>query len=83
MEEKNTLEPQYYLEYDKLKGMVIHCKPFSKGFYNIKKVFNIFFIFPKSTGDIFRRKTYRGALWSRRILWNNKKIQKIGIQRVW
>jgi hypothetical protein len=33
-------------------------------------------IFPKFVGDRFGREKYRGALWSRRILWNIKNIQK-------
>jgi hypothetical protein len=79
VEEKNTLEPQYYLEYENWKGMVIHSKPFSLSFFNIKKVFNIFIILPKLTGDRFGRETYQGGLWSIRILWNNINIQKIRI----
>jgi hypothetical protein len=79
MEDQNTLKPYYYSEYDNLKGMVIHSKPFSESFFNIKKLLHIFIILPKFTGDRFQRETYRKALWSRGILWNNKNIQKIRI----
>ena len=44
MEEQNTLKPYYYLEYDNLKGMVIHSKPFSH-FFLILRRYSIFSLF--------------------------------------